>query len=102
METFWQFTGTDNSIDAVGVLFFLLAGFHSLRYLYINNISIQGKILYVFIAVISLLHVFQTASQLYFGGPVWYTFRMWDIINYLTGAFMFMIVRRIYNKERYN
>lgn len=101
MESFWQFTVDDNSIDIIGAGFFLLAFWHSVKYMYLNNINVQGKILYFFIALVSIIHVFQVASQVYFGGPVWWTFRVWDAVNYLTGALMLMTAVRLYKRERY-
>lgn len=46
--------------------------------------------------------IIQVALQVWFGGPIeGFTFRAWDIINYLTAVFFLMAVDRIYKKERY-
>lgn len=102
MQPLWTFSTTDNSIDIVVAFIFAAALFHSVKYLIINNINIQGKIFYSIIAVISLLQIVQVGSQLLYGGPVGVvTFRIWDLINYITAAFMLMATQRIHKRERY-
>lgn len=102
MQPLWIFSTTDNSIDLVVGGFFLIAFWNSVKYLIKNNINIQGKIFYTMIAAISLLQVYQVCSQLYFGGPVGtVTFRIWDLINYITAAFMLMTAERIHKREKY-
>ena len=101
MEPLWIFSAADNSIDFAGGLMFLAAAFYSVKYLCINNISTQGKILYALIAIISSVHVFQVLTQIINGGPVFYTFRTWDFINYLTAVLLLMLAHRLHNKEKY-
>lgn len=102
METLWQFTVADNSIDVIGLGFFFPALYFSLKYLYLNNINVQGKILYLFIALVSAMHIIQVVTQVHFNGPMWWTFRVWDIANYLTGVLMLMAAQRLYKRERHH
>ena len=99
MEPFWIFTATDNSVDFVGAIIFAWALCKSARYLYLNHLNVQGRILYLFVIVISVLHIFQAVNQLIFGGPVFYTFRTWDLINFLTAVLFIMTAERVYKKE---
>lgn len=100
MEPLWIFSTADNSIDLLGGVLYVAAIFYTALYLKLNNINIQGKIIYSFIGLISVLHIVQITSQLVFGGPVGYTFRLWDIINYLTGVLFLMVTHRLYKKEQ--
>lgn len=100
MEPYWIFSATDNSLDFVGSIIFGWALCKSLNYLYLNHLNIQGRILYIFISVVSLLHIFQTVVQLTAGGPVFFTFRVWDFINFLTAVLFIMTAERIYRKEK--
>jgi len=100
MEPFWIFSATDNSVDFVGAIIFAWALWKSLQYLYLNHLNIQGRIIYIFISVVSFLHIFQTIVQLTVGGPVFFTFRTWDLINFLTAVLFIMTAERIYRKEK--
>lgn len=102
MEPYWIFTAADNSIDFVGALIYATALFYSIKYLCINNINMPGKILYGIISVICVLHIVQVMSQLYFGGPVSWTFRTWDIINYITSVLLLMFAQRLHSREKNN
>lgn len=103
MEPLWTFSTTDNSIDIIVAIIFASALFHSIKYLILNNINIQGKIFYTIIAFISLLQIYQVISQLVYGGPIGVvTFRIWDLINYITAAFMLMATQRIHKREKYD
>ena len=102
MESTFAFSAADNSIDIVGAIVYLYAAYLSAKFLYLNNINIQGKIIYVFICVLALLHTYQAITQLIFGTPLDHTFRVWDTINYITAFLFMMIAQRLHTRERYN
>lgn len=52
------------------------------------------------IGLISTLHLVQIFLQVFGMGPNLYTFRLWDIINYITAMTFLMAVERIYRKEK--
>lgn len=92
------FTVADNSIDLVGAIFFLAAIFWSLRYLWENHITTEGRINYIFIISISTLQIYQVCTQLMTGSFA--QFRIWDLINYMTAVFFLMAVHRMAKREK--
>jgi hypothetical protein len=88
------FTFADNSIDIIGAGFFALAIGYSTYYWLENNLSVQRRIMYSFIIVISALHIYQVVMQVF--GQNFAPFRVWDFINYLTAVFFLMVSHRIY------
>jgi len=94
----WLFSTTDVSIDIVGTIFFAAVILQSVKYLWMNNITIAGKIIYGFLVVISSLHIFQVIFQTLTFGPA--PFRIWDFINYLTGILFLMIAHRTIIREK--
>ena len=101
MEPLWIFSATDQSIDIVGGLIYAYAFYRSLYRLVRNNITTQGKILLGFICLISTLHIFQVLIQVIYGGPLGtMTFRIWDIVNFVTAFLFVMVTDRIELKEK--
>ena len=92
------FTATNNSIDLVSLFLFGTASFWGFLYLWENHITTQGRIIYLFVIVISLLHAYQVVIQLF--TKYYAPFFIWDIINYMTGFLFLMIVHRMAKKEK--
>lgn len=90
-------TFESNSIDLVCALFFSGALLNSLRYLWLNHLTVEGRIKYLFIIVVSSLQIYQTVFQFLSGHNA--TYQIWDIINYLTAVFMLMVAHRMSVKE---
>tara|TARA_R100001086_G_C11848217_1_gene261030 strand:- start:19311 stop:19619 length:309 start_codon:yes stop_codon:yes gene_type:complete len=102
MEPLWIFSAQDNSIDLIGAIIFMWVAMRSIERLFKNSLTVQGKILLGILTVLSLLHVFQVAMQLIFGGPLGtFTFRMWDFINYITAILFLFTAERVNKKEKY-
>lgn len=100
MESAIIFSSTDNSIDIAGAFIFCLAFGHSLRYLCLNHLNEQGRIIYIFIITIAFFHIVQVIMQLIVGQSTVYSMRLWDMINYVTAVLFLMAAHRIYKKEK--
>jgi hypothetical protein len=91
------FTIIDNSIDIVGALIFANVVYWSVRYLIRNHLPTYAKIMFVFIVAISSLHLYQVVVQIV--GSDFASFRIWDIINYLTALLFLMTVHTLPRKK---
>ena len=92
------FTVVDNSIDIVGAIVFTMVVYWAIKYIWENHLTIQAKILYFAIITLSLLHVYQVITQVLLNNFA--SFRIWDIINYLTAMMFLAIVHRLAKKEK--
>jgi len=92
------FTVVDNSIDIVGAFIFGMVIFWAINYLWENHLSTQAKVLYCAIIIISGLHIFQVVTQILSNGFA--SFRIWDILNYITAMMFLAIVHRLARKEK--
>lgn len=104
MEPLWLFSPAETSIDVIGAIVFGIALYRACHRLTHNNLTTEGTILLIIISILSGLHIFQVLIQVFIGGPIgWYgiTFKLWDLINYLTAFLFLMGVERIKKRETY-
>ena len=92
------FTAVDNSIDIVGAVIFMMVIFWAANYIWENHLTIQAKIMYAAIITISGMQIFQVVMQMLLENFA--SFRIWDIINYLTAMLFLAMVHRMVKKEK--
>ena len=92
------FTAVDNSIDIVGAVIFMMVIFWAANYIWENHLNTQAKVMYLAIISISFLHVFQVVMQMLLENFA--SFRIWDIINYITAMLFLAMVHRMAKKEK--
>ena len=98
LDTAVPFTAVDNSIDIVGAVLFAIAIFWALHYLWENHLTTAGRILYIKVIGLSLAHIYQVVVQLTLHDFA--SFRVWDIMNYMTAMLFLMLVHRLAKKEK--
>jgi len=92
------FTAVDNSIDIVGAVIFMMVIFWAANYIWENHLTTQAKIMYAAIITISGMQIFQVVMQMLLENFA--SFRIWDIINYLTAMLFLAMVHRMAKKEK--
>ena len=92
------FTAVDNSIDIVGAVIFMMVIFWAANYIWENHLTTQAKIMYVAIITISGMQIFQVVMQMLLENFA--SFRIWDIINYITAMLFLAMVHRMAKKEK--
>lgn len=91
------FTFYEHMVDFLGALVFAAAVYYSIKHLFENEMTVEGKIKYVFIILIALMHVFQVVVQITVDNFA--SFAVWDLINYTTAMFLLALSHRVYKRE---